>query len=279
MFIFDSLHILRKTPQLVICNVSGFWQPWLGFYGQQNIGAPVVTSLRSLQLLNLTSADDYLNNIIAPRLEELRLPKFYNPSTEVITSFFRRSACSLRSFSMDFRRFSPDLERFMIFFQSMNTVSIISITETASVGLSYPENITPDYYDLQNIFQLVAKVLFSQSTFPQQGFLPNLKILEYTGVGGKMCLPAGNLDALYPLPPADSSVHGPLHLFKLDLRPVTRIPKNMISYLSRIVERGVTVNVLSKSEDILQSSIDYYRSREESLCRDWADNLDSSLFS
>ena len=167
----------------------------------------------------------------------------------------------------------------MIFFQSMNTVSIISITETASVRPSYPENITPDYYDLRNILQLVAKVLFSQSTFPQQGFLPNLKILEYTGVGEKLHLPTGNLDALYPLPPTDNSVRGPLHLFKLDLRPVTRIPKNMISYLSRIVERGVTVNVLSKSEDILQSSIDYYRSREESLCRDWADNLDSTLFS
>jgi hypothetical protein len=81
------------------------------------------------------------------------------------------------------------------------------------------------------------------------------------------------------LPPADNAVHGPLHLFKLDLHPVTRIPKNMISYLSSLVERGVTVDVLSKSEDILQSSIDYFRRREDYLCRDWADDLESSLFS
>ena len=53
----------------------------------------------------------------------------------------------------------------------------------------------------------------------------------------------------------------------------------MISYISSLVERGVAVNVLSKSEDILQSSINYYEFREDSLCWDWADNLDSSLFS
>ena len=88
----------------------------------------------------------------------------------------------------------------------------------------------------------------------------------------------GNFDDLYPLPPTDNAVHGPLHLVKLDLYPITLIPKNMISYLSSLVERGVTVNVLSLSEDILQSSIEYYRLREESLCRDWADNFDSSLF-
>ena len=149
----------------------------------------------------------------------------------------------------------------------MNT---LSITETRS----YSDNTNPEDYDLRNILHLAAKVLSSQSTSPQQGFLPNLKILKYTG---KLRLPAGNLDDLYSLPSA--TVHGPLHLFKLDLHPITRIPKNMISYFSSLEERGVTVNVLSESEDILQSSIDYYRRREESLFRDWADNFDSSLFS
>ena len=264
MFIIDSLHILRKTPRLILCKVTGFRSG----HRRKNVGAPVVTSLRCLQLRSKTSANGYLDNIVAPRLEEFSLPERYNPSLGVIMPFLRRSACSLRSFSMAFHD-SSHFEKFMYLFESMNTVSILSITETAS----YSEHTSPKDYDLQNILKLVAKVLSSQSTF-----LPNLKILEYTGLG-ELLLPAGNLEALYPLPPTHNAVHGPLHLFKLDLHPLTRIPKNFISYLSSIVERGVTVKVLSNSEDILQSSIDYYRRREESLCRDWADNLDSSLLS
>ena len=39
------------------------------------------------------------------------------------------------------------------------------------------------------------------------------------------------------------------------------------------------MNVLSKSEDILQSSIDYYWSRKDSSSQEWADNLDPTLLS
>ena len=257
MSITDSFLILRKTPRLVFCKVLDTG------HRRQNIGAhtPVLTSLRSLHLLT-SYCEDFLNNIIAPRLEDLSLPDYYyNPSMDVITSFLRRSACSLRSFSMDFHSFLPHFERGLIFLKSMNTLTKISITKD---------------YDLWNILQLVAKVLSSQSTSLLQGFLPNLKILEYTGM---LRLPARNLEYLYALLPSNNAVHGPLHLFKLDVHAMTRIPKKMMSYFSGLEERGVTVNVLSNSEDILQSSIDYYRRREESLCLDWADNLDSSLFS
>jgi hypothetical protein len=71
-----------------------------------------------------------------------------------------------------------------------------------------------------------------------------------------------------------SALHG-LHILKLDCYPTTRIrsPKKNISYVSSLVEQGVTVNVLFESEleDILQSSthtqwpeiwaIQYYRVR------------------
>ena len=148
---------------------------------------------------------------------------------------------------------------------SLTTLSMLSVTA-----------LSPGEYHLRNILQLVAKVLSSQSTSFQQGFLPNLKVLEYTG---KLYRHQGNYDDLYPLPPADA-VHGPLHLLKLDLHPANRISENMISYVSSLAERGVTVNVLSRSKDILQSSIDYYYNcREDSLCRDWTDNLDPTLFS
>ena len=86
-----------------------------------------------------------------------------------------------------------------------------------------------------------------------------------------------NYEDIYPLLPSDDAFHGPLHrdLVKLDLHPEIYISKNMFSYLSTIlVKRGVTVNVLSKSKDILQSSIDFHRVRDsEDWYGDWADNF------
>ena len=264
MSITDSFLILRKTPRLVFCKVTGIDMG----YTRENIEALVLTSLRSLHL-PICFADYFLDNIIAPHLEELSL-LYYQEVMDAMASFLRRSACPLRSFSMEFPSFPPHFERFMKIFRSINTLSKISITETDD----YPN--PEDDHDLWNIFQFVANVLSSQST---HGFLPNLKILEYNGM---LRLPAGNLDDLvYDLPPADD-VHGSLHLFKLDLDPMARIPRNMMSYFSglqaSLQERGVTMNVLSNSEDILQSSIDYYRSKEEFSSKDWADDFESDLF-
>ena len=259
----DIFLILRKTPRLVTCIVLGCTTRYI----QQNTGALLLTSLRSLHL-PMGFAEDILNNIIAPHLEELNLPNYHNPSMEVITSFLRRSACPLRFFYLAFRSLPPRSEWSRFFFRSINILSVTSFFD-------YPR----EDHDLWNILKLVAKVLSSQSTSPQQGLLPNLKILEYTG---RLRPPAGNLDTLVnTLPPANNAVRGPLHLFKLDLYPITRIPKKMLSYFSSLEERGVTVKVLSDSEDIrvLQSSIDYYRRRDEFFSQDWADNLDSSLFS
>ena len=277
MSIVDSFAILRKTPRLVFCKATGFSG---SHYIVSRIGEPVLTSMRSLQLLSPSFTKSFFNNLIAPHLEEFSLSRYHYLSTidsemlEVITSFLRRSTCSLRSFSMIFSHiFPPYIASFTSLLQSMlslNTLSIISTTTTW-----YSEITTPEDYDPQNIFQLVAKVLSSQST-SLQGFLPNLKVLEYTG---RLDLRPKILDGLCCLLPPNNAVHGPLHLLRLDLHPATRIPITLISYFSCLVERGVAVNVLSKSEDILQSSIDYHRFREGSLCWDWADNLDSNIFS
>jgi hypothetical protein len=109
----------------------------------------------------------------------------------------------------------------------------------------------------------MAKVISSQSTSLQQGFLPNLKVLEYTG---KLHLRPGNYDDLLSLLPANNAVHGPLNLVKINLT-LPHIPKNVISCLSSFVERGITVNIMFKSQDIFQFSIGYFRRSE-------ADNLD-----
>jgi hypothetical protein len=93
MTIVNSFLILRKAPRLVFCKISGsVFSPY-----EEAIGAPVLTlaSLRSLHLIT-SFAKDILDNLIAPHLEELSLPIFYNPSMdismEVITSFLGRSA-------------------------------------------------------------------------------------------------------------------------------------------------------------------------------------------
>ena len=264
----NSFLILRTTPRLVFCEISGTSPGDIA----TSTGAVILPSLRSLWLLITNYAGDFLNNLITPHLEEFRLPTYYDPSMEIITSFLKRSACKLCSFTMIFSTFQPYFERFTSLLQSMpslSSLSLLSMTTTL-------ENTTPEDYDPRNILQLMAKVLSSQSTSLQQGFLPNLKILEYTG---ELYLRPGNYDDLYSLLPADNAAHGPLHLLKLNLYPASRIPKNVISYISSLMERGVTVNVLSNSEDILQSSINYYRLRKDSSRRDWSDNLDSSLFS
>ena len=90
MSTIDSFFILSKTPRLVFFRVSGS----LTQYRPQIIGPLVLTSLESLHLL-ISFAEDFLKNIIAPHLEVLSLPNYHNASMEVISSFLRRSACSL----------------------------------------------------------------------------------------------------------------------------------------------------------------------------------------
>jgi hypothetical protein len=160
----------------------------------------------------------------------------------------------------------------MSLLQSLPSLNSLSLKSKTTIW----ENITPEDYDPRIILQLVAKILSSQSTSLQQGFLPNLKILKFTG---ELYLRPGNYGDLYSLPPVDGAVRGPLHLLELNLHPAIRVPKNLISYISSLKERGVTVNVLSESEDILKSSINHYRLSEDSSRRDWIDNLDLSLFS
>ena len=266
MLIEDSFLILRKTSRLVFCKVSCYCS------GHRSIGPLVLTSLKSLQLM--TDVGDYLSNLITPHLEEFSLRDCNIPSIVSITSFLQRSACSLRSFFITLSAFRS-FDDFMILLHTMPSLHTLSITNT-DLEITYV--ISHGDYDPRNILQLLAKALSSQSTSLKQGFLPNLKIFEYTG---KLNLRPEYFDDLHSLLPAYiNAVHGPLQLIKIDLTQ-RRIPRKMISYFSSFVERGVTVHVTSESEDIIQTSesIDYSRRRGDFFCRDWADNFDSSLFS
>ena len=119
MFIDDSFFILRKMPQLVFCKVSGAIQP----YGR--IGGIALTSLGSLRTLHLpitNLAGLFLDHIIAPHLEEFTLREYHSLSIEAITSFHRRSACSLRSFFMILSNSPPYFQGFMSLLQSMHSL-------------------------------------------------------------------------------------------------------------------------------------------------------------
>ena len=107
MTISEIFRILRKTPRLVFCRISRFGPEVY----EEHIGAPVLTlaSLRSLRLIT-SHAEDVLNYLIAPHLEELSLPKYYyqlmDISMEVIASFLKRSAIhgSLRVLQVELER-------------------------------------------------------------------------------------------------------------------------------------------------------------------------------
>ena len=221
MFIIDSLVILRKTPRLVFCHVSGYAPQ---FRGPPSIAPIVLASLKTLLLTNFVP--DFFNNLIAPALEEFSLREYYIPSIGAISAFLRRSACSLRYFFTILSTIPPYFEGFMHLLESMpslNTLSIMSITNThleKNTCFTTPEDYVP-----RHIMQILDKVLSSQSSstsLQQQGFLPNLKILEYSGKLN-FCIRPEDYDHL--LPP-DNAVRGPLQLITIDLTQHRyRLPK------------------------------------------------------
>ena len=153
MSMFDSFLILRKTPRLVFYELSGYGSNRR--FEERDIGPPVLLSLRSLQLLIDIDAEDVLDNLITPQLEEFSLPRHYSPLIEDITSFLRRSACSLRSLSMVFPDYSEDYMNLLQSIPSLTTLSILSLS-TRNLA-----NTSPDNDNSRNIFELVAKVLSS----------------------------------------------------------------------------------------------------------------------
>ena len=71
MSIFDSCLILRKTPRLVFCTLSGYSMSY-------SIGSPVLTSLRSLLLCMNSYVKDFLDNVIAPHFffQDIMFPQW-----------------------------------------------------------------------------------------------------------------------------------------------------------------------------------------------------------
>ena len=269
----DYLVILRETSQLVFFSFTGRNSvPWDRL--------PETLILRSLRSLRIQIMNCFAQRLLLclslPRLEELSLgvSRNFDPVKPII-SLIKKSACSLCSFAVIESSGPTGYKLFMIedsmdLLQLMPSLKKLSITVTPSL-LYNPR----DYLGRWNILLLLVNALSSQKakTIHLQ-FLPNLEILEYTG---KLCLRSGNYAELYPLPPVDNDVRGSLRLIKLDLYPAIRIPIDAISFFLSLVERGLTVNIYSRSQDILQSSIHHYRGREGRFRQDWVDDLDLSL--
>jgi hypothetical protein len=123
-----------------------------------------------------------------------------------------------------------------------------------------------------DILKILGMIHFSQSNPFQPKFLSHLETFDYT-----VLLDIISSEAIDSLPPSDNAIQGPLQSVEIYTSPAIYISKNAVSFFLRLIGQGVTVNVCSQSEDILQSSIDYHRDRAEWLRCVWLDELDLSL--
>jgi hypothetical protein len=121
----------------------------------------------------------------------------------------------------------------------MSLFALILSVKTLSITFG---SYDPD--DSWNIFQLVVDIFSSHSTTLEPRLLPNLEALKFTG-RLHLVYPGNYTDlCIYPLPPADITIHGPLYLLNFNLYPRTRILKTLASYFLSLAEQsGVRVNV------------------------------------
>ena len=87
----DAFPVLRTTPRLVFCKI---------IHAPSQMGVRIIppilelTSLKTLLIPDYHCFDEYLDNLIAPSLEELSLSSSYkNVPVDVITSFLKISDC------------------------------------------------------------------------------------------------------------------------------------------------------------------------------------------
>jgi hypothetical protein len=169
MHIIDSFLILSKTPRLVICKISGASSLYTG----KSLGTVLLTSLKSFELMSLSSVGNFLNNLIAPHLEECSLSGFRYESNgfvriEPITSFLGRSA-SLRSFLMVLRNFRLGIMNLLQSMPSLTTLSMILRPCTDSDTESACDPTVPITTSGQN--HLLAEYISSARIFTKpQGF-------------------------------------------------------------------------------------------------------------
>ena len=234
----DCLKILQNTPFLIHAEYLSTEEPL------SDTDQPIIVPLKSLKVVG-SNVTFFFPHITCPLLDELICdPQQTHFNVDDIIAFLARSG-SLRNFSMlDFALRNP---RLMGLLQEMPSLKILVLSQSIRRRTLF------------NILKVLGMIQCSQSNSFAPQFLPHLEMIEYTGplpltftVDLPMIIPT------HPLPPDDAE-QGSLRLIKINIYPAVYLPPNAIPFL---MERGVTVNVSSNSEDLLQSSIDYYRGGE-----------------
>jgi hypothetical protein len=248
----DCLKILQNAPLLDHAEFINIDLEWT-FSSTDN---PIVIPLKSLKVVGSYVA--FLSHLTCPALEELICDVSPAEFVKHIPPFLSRSGPSLRSFSA-FNFMLASGPTLIDLLQAMPSLKNLVLSQTINLARQ-----------VEDILEVLGMILFSQSNSFERWFLPHLETLEYTGpiIRAKMDL----------LSPAGNVISGPLRLVELHSEPAIMIPKDAIAFFLELRERGVTVNVWSQLEDILQSSIDHYKGEEESLLPvDWFMALDLSL--
>jgi hypothetical protein len=239
----DCLKILQNTPVLVHAEFLNNQEPPLS-----TSGSIIIASLKSLKVVG-SHVTPFFTHITCPLLDELICDAQQTHfNADDIIPFLARSG-PLHNFSMF--GFTPRNSRLMNLLQAMPFLKNLVISQSISRKKAI------------NILKVLGMIQSSQSNSFEPWFLPHLETLDYTGpLTFAVDLPIIiSRDPTHPLPPDDAE-QGPLRLIKIKICPAVCLPENAIPLVLGLMERGVTVNVLSNSKDILQSSIDYYRRGE-----------------
>jgi len=247
-FFIDCLEILRNTPLLVHAELIGKLSAGV----RPLLSHRIIIPVKSLKVVGY--AYDFFPYITCPALDELVCDvRGANTILSCIIRFLEGSG-RLRSFSMlNFIAFSQ-------FRSLLRAIPSVNKLVLQIVPLKFLSKITS-----QQILDVLEMTQYSKSNF-----LPHLETFDYTG---PPFLPIPNIISPDLSPPTDNAVQGPLKSVKIDFYSAIHIPDSAISFFMRLRERGVTVNISSASQDILQPSIDYYK---DSLRWDWFGELDLS---
>jgi hypothetical protein len=191
----------------------------------------------------------FFYSLTCPALEELICAMPPANFVKHITPFLRRSG-PLRSFSMfDFALVSDP--RLIDLLQTMPSLT--------NLAFSQKEHTT----QLENVVKMLGMIQSSRNDPFRSPFLPHLETLEYTGPFGFTKMERSTIFLPDSIFCSYNAIRGPLRSVKVLSSPSRRIPYDFIPLFLGLMKQGLTVKVWSRgSEDILQSTIDYYRDGE-----------------
>ena len=241
----DCLEILQNTPFLVHAEFIDI-EGWADSFTDN----PIVIPVKSLKVVGSYAAF-FFSHLTCPALEELICAMPPAKIVKHITPFLERSG-PLRSFSMsDFALSALDL----------GLTNLLQTTPSLThLAFSQKKHTS---WSLKSVLSMLDWIHSKQNDPLWSPFLPHLETFEYTDPFGFTKMERSTIflpDSIFCEPHAYASSLGSVKLLS---SPSRWIPYHFIPLFLGLMEQGLTLKVRScGSEDILQSTIDYYRDEE-----------------